>query len=274
MKIRNLNLHSKIFLAPMLEPNDIAFRLLCKKAGCTLTWTGMTNPLSKKTPQLADKPILQLFGNSTKGIKDFIKKYDGQVSGWDFNLGCPSKLSQKLKHGAFMTNDIKKIRDILNLIRSSTDKFFSIKLRKSQNTLAIAKLAEQLGIDAISIHARTTSQGYSGEVDYDFALALKKQIKIPIIFSGISKHKNIKKTLKDFDFVMLGRLAIGNPGIFGQQITFDEYLRLANQYKIPFRQIKYQAINWTKGIKNSTKIRKKLAKTRSIEDLEKTIKNI
>ena len=98
--IGNLKLKSRIFLAPMLEPNDIAFRLLCKKAGCGLTYTGMTSPLSKAKLNLDDNPALQLFGNGEIGIRKFIKKYDKNVSLWDFNLGCPSKLSKKLGHGA------------------------------------------------------------------------------------------------------------------------------------------------------------------------------
>ena len=104
-RIGKLKLKNRFLLAPMLEPNDVAFRLLCKKAGCGLTYCGMTSPLSRQKMFLDDKPAVQLFGNSAKGIASFIKKYDSKVSLWDFNLGCPSKLSKKMGHGAYLCID-------------------------------------------------------------------------------------------------------------------------------------------------------------------------
>jgi tRNA-dihydrouridine synthase B len=66
INLKDLKLKNKIFLSPMEEINDIAFRLICKKAGCGLTYTGMITPLSKKKIYLDDKPALQLFCTSTK----------------------------------------------------------------------------------------------------------------------------------------------------------------------------------------------------------------
>ena len=76
MNIGNLKLKNRFLLAPMLEPNDVAFRLLCKRAGCGLTYTGMVSPLSKQKMVLDDKPAVQLFGNDARGITSFIKKYE------------------------------------------------------------------------------------------------------------------------------------------------------------------------------------------------------
>lgn len=270
-KIGNLKLKNRIFLAPMLEPNDIAFRLLCKKGGCGLTYTGMISPLSKNKLELDDKPGLQLFGNSTRGVTNFMKKYDSKVSLWDFNLGCPSKLSKKLGHGACL-NDLEVIKNILKIMRKSTDKPVTIKLRKSERAIKIAKMAEKY-VDAIGIHARTISQGYSGEVDYGFALKLKKSVSIPVIFSGDVDEKNIHKILRDFDFVFIGRSAIGNPGIFAKvndkkiEIGFKNYLKLAKKYNLFFRQIKYQAMNFTKGMKNAKGLRKRLIEVKNSEEI-------
>lgn len=262
---------SRFLLAPMLEPNDIAFRLLCKKAGCDLTYTGMVSPLSKQKLDLDDKPAIQLFGNSDKGIKNFMKKYDEKVSLWDYNLGCPSKLSKRLEHGAFMHRDMKTIEEILKTMRSTTKKPVTIKLRKSDNAIEIAKMAEKY-VDAIGIHARTAGQGYSGEVDYDFALKLKKAVSVPIIFSGNVDEDNVDRILKDFDFVFVGREAIGNPGIFGKKkFDFGDYLKLAKKYKLFFRQIKFQAMNFTKGISGAKNIRLKLIDAKTISDIEKVM---
>jgi tRNA-dihydrouridine synthase B len=276
-KIGNLNLKNRFLLAPMLEPNDIAFRLLCKKAGCGLTYTGMFSPLSKKKLHLEDKPALQLFGNSVKGIRSFMKKHDSKVSLWDFNLGCPSKLSRKIGHGAFF-DDVKEIEKILKLMRSCTNKPVTIKLRKSGSALKIAKMAEKY-VDAIGIHARTIAQGYSGEVDYDFALKLKETAIAPVIFSGDVNEKNVNKILRDFDFVFVGRAAIGNPEIFSKlrrkrmKLNFEDYLVLAKKYDLPFRQIKYQAMSFTKGNSRAKKLRRDLILAKNIVDIENILAN-
>jgi tRNA-dihydrouridine synthase B len=274
-KLRNLILKNRIFLAPMLEPNDIAFRLLCKRAGCGLTFTGMTSSLSKKKIILDDKPALQLFANSTKGIENFINKYDRQVSMWDFNLGCPSKLSRKLGHGAFMHKDLKKIIEIFQIIRKSTKKPCSVKLRKSSQTVKIAKIAEDCGFDLVIIHPRTFCQGYSGLADYLFAKELKKSVSIPVCYSGDVNFENINDILKDFDFVMVGRSAIGRPCIFSDvlgkkcKINFFDYLKLSLKYKLYFRQIKSQAMNFTKCLDNAKRIRENIIGCRTVEDIKK-----
>ncbi len=308
-KIKNLKLKNRFLLAPMLEPNDIAFRLLCKKAGCGLTWTGMVSPLSKQKMDLDDKPAVQLFGNSARGIKSFIKKYDKDVSLWDFNLGCPSKLSRRLSYGAFMHSDFEMIEEILKTMREATKKPISIKLRKSGQAIEIAKLAEKY-VDAIGIHARTIEQGYSGDVDYDFALKLKVAVGIPVIYSSVPKgipsqiqgkdklgqtlpsaqmasagadkvgNVNVgkyRKILKDFNFVFVGREAIGNPNIFSKlsgselRVGFKDYLKLAKKYKLFFRQIKYQAMNFTKGLEDAKNLRKRLVEAKSVGDIERVM---
>ncbi len=276
LKIKTLKLKNPFLLAPMLEPNDIAFRALCKKAGCSLTYTGMISARTKQKLHLEDKPALQLFASDTKNLKHFIKKYNSQVSLWDFNLGCPSKLSRRLGHGAFL-QDLDKIKQILTIIRQSTKKPVSIKLRKTKNTIKIAKLAEEIGIDLIAIHPRTIQQGYSGKPDIKYAEKLKKQINIPIIYSGNVNLKNYKQLLKKFPLLMIGREAIGYPQIFSlltnkkQKITFNDYLKLAKRYKLTYRQIKYQAMNFTKHKKNAKQLRNKLIKTKTIEQIKEVM---
>jgi len=211
---------------------------------------------------------LQLFGNSVRGIRNFMKKYDSKVSGWDFNLGCPSKLSRKLGHGAALS-DLKVIEDILGVMRDSTEKPVTIKIRKSDIAFDIVRIAEEVGVDAVCVHARTLNQGYSGEVDYDFALEVKRRAGVPVIFSGILDVDRIENILEDFDFVMIGRAAIGNPGVFGGKcVGFGEYLKLAKRYKLFFRQIKYQAMNFTKGLNEGKRLRMELIGAKSFEDLE------
>jgi tRNA-dihydrouridine synthase B len=272
-KIGTLTVKNRIFLAPMLEPNDIAFRLLCKKAGAGLTYTGMFSPQSHKELITDDQPAVQLFGATNKGFRDFIKKNDHRVQLWDFNLGCPSTLSRKLGHGAFMHKDFENIEKILKTMRRNTKKPISIKLRKSPQALQVAKLAEPY-VDAIGIHARTLQQGYGGEADYEFALKLRDSVNVPIIYSGNIDEKNIEQILKDFPFVFIGRKSTGDPGIFsrlqGEEINFDfkEYLKLAKKYNLPFRQIKYQGMTFSRGHPQAKHIRRALMKAKTLKEIE------
>ncbi len=275
--LKKISCRNKYLLAPMEEINDIAFRLLCKKSGCGLTYTGMINPLTKQKIFLDDKPGLQLFCNKTKGVKEFIMKHDKKVSLWDFNLGCPAKIAQKNKIGSYLT-DIEKINSILKEIRENTKKPLTIKIRKSKISYKILKIAEKY-CDAICIHPRTKEQGYSGKPDLEFAKKFKNKSKIPVIYSGDVNEKNADKLLKIFDYVLVGRNAIGHPEIFSKltkkktlkNIQFKDYLKLAKKYKLPFRQIKLQAMNFTKGKRNATKLRLEIFNCKNIKEIENVL---
>lgn len=278
-KIRDLKLKNRLFLAPMLEPNDIAFRLLCKKAGSGLNFTGMYSPRSREKIFLDDKPAIQLMANSPDFIKEFINKYDKQVSMWDFNLGCPSPLAKRNNFGVFLQNSPEKIEAILKVMRASTKKPISIKLRKSQYASKIIDIANKY-VDAICIHPRTKEQGYSGEPDLEFAESIKLITNKPLIYSGNVNKKNYKHLLKIFDFVMFGREAIGNPNIFlelegkPKRFLFKDYLKLAIKYKLKFAQIKFQAMNFTKGLKNAKEIRQKIVSAKNIQDITEAYKTL
>jgi len=270
-----LKVKNRIFLAPMEEINDPAFRIMCKKAGCGLTFTGMINPLSKKKIYLDDTPGLQIFTTNTSGIKEFIEKHDKEVSLWDFNLGCPAKNAKKHGFGSYL-KDLKIIEEILKVMRANTKKPLILKMRKSNISLDILKLAEKY-CDGITIHPRTQKQGYSGEPDLNFAKEIKSKTFLPVIYSGNVNEKNYKELLKKFDYIMIGREAIGRPEIFSKitnttfKKSFKQYLKLANKYNLPFRQIKLQAMNFTKGIENSTKLRLEIFKIKNIEGIEKLL---
>ena len=258
----------------MEEVNDIAFRLLCKDAGCGLTYTGMIHPQTKQEIILDDKPALQLFGTSTKGIKSFMKKYDEKVALWDFNLGCPAKNARKRGFGVFLNSDLKTIEKILKTMRENTKKPLSVKLRKTKYTFKILKIAEKY-CDLIAIHPRTQPQGYGGTPDLEFAKKFKLKTNLPIIYSGDVNEKNAKELLEEFDYLMIGRKAIGNPNIFSKLINkktnfnFHDYLKLAQQYKPPFRQIKFQAMQFTKSMYNAKELRLEIFKCKKIKEIDR-----
>lgn len=270
--ILNLKVKNRIFLAPMEEVNDIAFRLLCKKAGAGLTYTGMIHPQTQQKIFLDDKPALQLFTTTTKGISEFMKKYDDKVALWDFNLGCPAKNARKKGFGSFLAKDLDSIEKILKEMREHTKKPLTIKIRKSENAFKILEIAEKY-CDAICIHPRTQRQGYSGIPEEEFAIELRNKTKLPVIYSGNVTKQNAKQFLKKFDYVMLGREAIGRPNVFGgNEAKFADYLNLAEKYKLPFSQIKFQAMNFTKGKRNSTKLRKEIVGIKNEEELREFVR--
>lgn len=272
-KIRNLELENQFFLAPMAEMNDIAFRILCKRAGAGLTYTGMINPLSQQKLELEDKPAIQLFSVNETGVREFIKKYDQETCLFDFNLGCPAKNARKLGFGSFMHHKLEDIEKILKAMRESTDNPITVKLRKGKNILKILKVAEKY-CDAICIHPRTQEQGYSGKADVKYAEMIKKRTRLPVIYSGDVSVDNAKKLGKKFDFLMIGRSALGNPDIFSKltnsniKFGFSDYLKLAEEHNLYFSQIKLQAMNFTKGLRNSKDMRRKLIKAKTVNQIK------
>ena len=104
--------------------------------------------------------------------------------------------------------------------------------------------------------------------------SIKAKTNLPVIYSGNVNEKNCKSLLSRFDYVMIGREAIGRPEIFARltgtkfKKSFKEYLRLAIKYKLPFRQIKLQAMNFTKGVKDSAKLREDISKIKNTKELE------
>jgi len=249
----------------MEEVNDIAFRLLCKKAGASLTYTGLVHPLSTQEIHFKDKPGVQLFCNSIKGVAEFIKEHDKKVSLWDFNLGCPVPRARQNKYGAYLT-DLKVIEEILQTMREVTKKPVTVKIRKSDLAFDILKIAEKY-CDAIAIHPRTKEQGYSGEPDLNFALKIKKATKLPVIYSGNVNENNAEQFLEKFDFVMIGRAAIGHPEIFATlthnkkfKRSVRDYMKIAIKYDLSLKQIKFQTMNFTKGLENSRQMRAEMCK--------------
>jgi tRNA-dihydrouridine synthase len=291
IKLGNLKLKNRIFLAPMHQINDIAFRILCKKAGAALTYTGLLNPQTREKLFFQDKPAIQFACNNIDGIKEFIKKYDKNISLYDFNLGCPSPHAKQSKIGYFMINNTKAIEKILKEIKKYTKKPITLKIRKmpKHQTKAIIKIAEKY-CDAIGIHPRTQSQGYSGIPDLEFARYVKKLINnssknLPIIYSGnINNKEQAESLLGEFDFIMIGRASFGNPSIFSdltekinkknkikktKRINFFDWLKLTKKInkKTYLSQIKLQAINFTRNFKGSAKIRSQLSTAKSEKEI-------
>jgi nifR3 family TIM-barrel protein len=296
-------LKSKLILAPMHEVTNIAFRLMCKKYGASLVSTellsanaiarGNKSALKSAITHKSEKPIsVQLFGQNTENIIKAGKKLK-EFDIIDFNLGCPSKRILAQGSGAALLKRKNKIKEIVKEVSKNIKKPFTVKIR-NENAIEIAKICEKAGASAITIHARTVKQGYSGKADYNVIKKIKQVVKIPIIGNGdVVDGKSAKQMFEqtNCDYIMIGRAAIGNPFIFkqinhffetGEDIRqtkqekiqdYFEYIKLAKKYKVfSLKDAKWKAQEFTKSIKGSKKLRARLNTIQSEKEIIKLIK--
>lgn len=235
MKIKNVETSSNIFLAPMAGVTDIGFRKICRDFGAGLTYTEMISVKglyynNKKTQlmlQLAEneKPsCVQLFGSDPDIFRKVIMS--GVLDKFDIidiNMGCPAPKIVNNGDGSKLLCNINKAREIISACVKATEKPITVKFRMGYNNgeniaVKFAKMCEEEGAAAITIHPRTREQFYSGKADWSVIKAVKDAVKIPVIGNGdIVDMESFKQVLATgCDGVMIGRGALGNPEIFAQ----------------------------------------------------------
>ena len=243
-KIGNIEIKSKVILAPMAGVTSLAYRDFMKPFGVGLTVTEMVSDCGLiyenkktldyiKTSELERPVAIQLFGNDAETIIKAIKICENENKNFDIidvNLGCPVPKVTKAGSGSALLKNPAKLGDMFKKICASTSKPVTAKIRlgyseDSINFLDNIKALEDAGIDAIGIHARTTSQLYSGKARYELLKDLRNKMSVPLFVSGdIYSFDDAISALEitKADGVMVARGGVGNPTLVKQ---IDHYFK-------------------------------------------------
>lgn len=240
MKIGNITLDNNIILAPMAGVTDKAFRTVTKPFGAALMYTEMVSGKalmfgSQKTKQLLltndceGLVAVQLFGHESEVLCETAKcAVSGGARIIDINMGCPAPKIVGNGDGSALMKNPRLAGEIISAVRKGISVPLTVKIRSgwdenSQNAVELAKIAEESGADAITIHGRSRAQFYSGKANLDIITEVKDAVKIPVIGNGDITDGKSAKHMLDFtkcDGVMIGRAAQGNPWIFREVLHY------------------------------------------------------
>ncbi|WP_338100284.1 tRNA-dihydrouridine synthase family protein [Methanolapillus africanus] len=220
-----------LLLAPMADVTNPAFRMLCHEKGADFTFTEMINAAGflngdsfamDRGISYDQKPYgIQIVGPSADSICEAAVGLEEKLrpAVIDINMGCPSPKILKDKCGAYLLNDTSVPPAIIAKLSENLKTPVTAKIRlyrETERTVALAKSLEDAGAAWISVHARTAAQGYSGKANWNAVEQIKENVSIPVILNGdIFTPQDLKQAIETgCDGFMIGRGAIGNPGIF------------------------------------------------------------
>lgn len=240
MQIGPHTIAPRVILAPMAGVTDKPFRQLCKRLGAGLAVSEMTisDPRfwrTRKSLQRMDHdgepaPIsVQIAGTEPEVMAEAARyNVDHGAQIVDINMGCPAKKVCNAWAGSALMRDEALVARILSAMVNAVDVPVTLKIRTgwaadARNAPAIARIAEDCGIAALTIHGRTRDQQYTGVAEYDTIADIKSRLKIPVIANGdIDSPRKAKQVLDvtGCDAVMIGRAAQGRPWIFREVAHF------------------------------------------------------
>ena len=314
-KIGNIEIENNVVLAPMAGICNSAFRRIVKEMGVGLIYAEMVSDKalyydSEKTKNMLymtdfERPIAQqIFGSDKESFVIAAKKVYELMKPdiIDINMGCPvPKVAVKSQAGAALLKNPKKIKEIVKAVVDSVPCPVTVKIRsgwdeKSINAKEVAKICEESGASAITIHPRTRSQGYEGKADWNIIKEVKKIVNIPVIGNGdIKTMEDAKKMIDETgcDAIMIGRASLGNPYLFKQVIHYLNtgekledlspkekidltikhlnYLCEIKQEKVAVLEMRTHAAWYIKGLKESKEVKLKIFKCETKDELLKIL---
>jgi len=238
LQVGSVTISPATVLAPMAGVTDTVFRRFIRNlGGCGLIMTEFTSAdgVLRKKDQKAKRylhfyedehPIsAQLFGSDPKVMAEAARMVEGLGFDLvDLNLGCPAKKVVKCNGGSGLLRDLPAIGKIFEAVRSAVNIPFTVKFRAGWNDeeivcVQLARMAEECGLAAVALHARTREMGYSGTARWEWIANVKDAVKIPVIGNGDIRSPEdacAMVTQTNCDAVMIGRMAPSNPWIFRQ----------------------------------------------------------
>ena len=309
MKIGNKEISGFAALAPMAGVADRAMREICEKYGAAYAVGELTSAKAlslgdKKSAQFLERGNLsvfanQLFGGEPSSMAEAAKIAESFAPDFiDINMGCPAPKVANNGGGSSLMKDPVLAGKIVRAVKDATTLPVTVKIRagwdsESINAVLVAKICEENGADAITVHGRTRAQMYAPPVSLDIIREVKAAVKIPVIGNGdVIDGASAKKMYEETgcDFVMVGRGAMGTPWVFNQINAFMERGEilpdpdLETRLKIMLEQLelmkKYKSertvllesrkhVAWyLKGVRNAAKLRRMCGEISSLSDIE------
>lgn len=234
LTIGAITIDNPFILAPLAGYTDLPFRLLCREYGAGLVFSEMISAhgliyQQRKTWEMLatvieERPvIMQLFGEEPDVMGRAAAMLAGlAIDGIDINMGCPVRKVVKKGAGCALMKTPEVAREIIRAVVTNTEKPVTVKFRsgwthKSITAVDFARMAEEAGAAAVTVHARTWSDGFSGTVDWQVIEQVKKNVSIPVIGNGDiqARVEGLAMMARTgCDGVMIGRAALGRPWIF------------------------------------------------------------
>lgn len=314
-KIGNVEIKNQVVLAPMAGISNTAYRQIIKEMGAGLIYAEMVSDKalvygSEKTFDLLkmsdmERPIAQqIFGSDVDSFVKAAKLVEDKMHPdiIDINMGCPvPKVAIKSQAGSALLKNPDKIKEIVSAVVKAVSVPVTVKIRSgwdanSVNAVEVAKVIEEAGASAITVHGRTRAQGYSGNADWNIIKQVKEMVSIPVIGNGDVTSAEKAKEMLDFtgcDAVMIGRGVLGNPWLIKECVSYlesgiippkpsarEKIEMLKRHYQLlvdstsekqAILEIRTHALWYIKGMPKSAYIKNEICKTKNSEDLFKIL---
>ena len=314
-KIGNVEIKNQVVLAPMAGISNTAYRQIIKEMGAGLIFAEMVSDKalvygSEKTFDLLkmsdmERPIAQqIFGSDVDSFIKAAKLVEDKMHPdiIDINMGCPvPKVAIKSQAGSALLKNPDKIKEIVSAVVKAVSVPVTVKIRSgwdanSVNAVEVAKVIEEAGASAITVHGRTRAQGYSGNADWNIIKQVKEMVSIPVIGNGDVTSAEKAKEMLDFtgcDAVMIGRGLLGNPWLIKECVSYlesgiipskpsarEKIEMLKRHYQLlvdstsekqAILEIRTHALWYIKGMPKSAYIKNEICKTKNSEDLFKIL---